>query len=148
MVSLKKVFCFVLLLLSLSCFSQSAVYQEGQELTTISLAISGKLTDLKKNSEIVTEQLKTLSENLKLSQAEAQKWKEQSTKLSTSLESINEELNNSYTIITQYEQKLKTRIKIISILIIFACIRLLGLLFAVYCYIKGIKLPRILDIIL
>lgn len=146
--SLKKVFCCVLLSLPFYCFSQSAACQEEQELTTISLAISGKLTDLKKNSEIVTEQLKTLSENLKLSQAEALKWKEQSTKLSTSLESINEELNNSYTIITQYEQKLKTRIKIISVLIIFACIRLLGLLFAVYCYIRGIKLPRLLDIVL
>lgn len=147
------------LLLRSVLYSQEAAKQQEQQqsmtLADYSYNIKMKLIDLKKNSAIVTEQLKTLSESLEQSQAEAQAWKDQSTTLSASLKSINEELNDSYKTITQYEQeletrnrKLKSRAKIITILIIILVIRIALMLLGYFLYWKGIKLPRWLDILL
>ena len=136
------VFCFVA-----PCFCQDAAQQE-MALTEMSLVINSKLIDLKKNSAIVTEQLKQLSENLKLSQAEATAWKEQSMNLSSSLENINDELNSCYMTITKYEQKLKIRMNIITVLLIILIIRTICMIIGYIIYFKGIKLPRWLDILL
>lgn len=136
------VFCFVA-----PCFCQDAAQQE-MALTEMSLVINSKLIDLKKNSAIVTEQLKQLSENLESSQAEATAWKEQSMNLSSSLESINDELNSCYMTITKYEQKLKIRMNIITVLLIILIIRTICMIIGYIIYFKGIKLPRWLDILL
>lgn len=136
------VFCFVA-----PCFCQDAAQQE-MALTEMSLVINSKLIDLKKNSAIVTEQLKQLSENLESSQAEAIAWKEQSMNLSSSLENINDELNSCYMTITKYEQKLKIRMNIITVLLIILIIRTICMIIGYIIYFKGIKLPRWLDILL
>lgn len=136
------VFCFVA-----PCFCQDAAQQE-MALTEMSLVINSKLIDLKKNSAIVTEQLKQLSENLESSQAEATAWKEQSMNLSSSLENINDELNSCYMTITKYEQKLKIRMNIITVLLIILIIRTICMIIGYIIYFKGIKLPRWLDILL
>lgn len=122
--------------------------QPGSELTYLSSSINDRLTDLKRNSAIVTEQLTALCENLELSQQEALQWKAQSTILSDSLASINEELNSSYETIIKYEQKLKTTNKVLSAL---CCVLIGMLLFKIFAYViyaKGVKLPRWLDILL
>lgn len=139
-------FLFVLCFVA-PCFCQDAA-QQKMALTEMSLVINSKLIDLKKNSAIVTEQLKQLSENLESSQAEATAWKEQSMNLSSSLENINDELNSCYTTITKYEQKLKIRMNIITVLLIILIIRTVCMIIGYIIYFKGIKLPRWLDILL
>ena len=56
--------------------------------------------------------------------------------------------SDCYTTMTKYEQKLKTRAKIIFWLIIILVIRFICLGIGLMLYFRGIKLPRWLDIIL
>ena len=60
------------------------------------LNIRNKLTELKSQSELVTEQLIRVSENLRISQEEAKKCEETSTTLSESLTSITQQFNDCY----------------------------------------------------
>lgn len=90
----------------------------------------------------------TLRDDLKISQEELQTWKEQSTRLSDSLTSINEQLNASYETITRYEQKLRARTKVLVLLTLIVAVRLLLMLAGYALYFKGIRLPRWLDILL
>ena len=60
------------------------------------LNIRSKLTELKSQSELVTEQLTRVSENLRISQEEAKKWEETSRTLSESLTSITQQFNDCY----------------------------------------------------
>ena len=60
------------------------------------LNIRNKLTELKSQSELVTEQLKRVSENLLVSQKEAKEWEETSKTLSESLTSITKQFNGCY----------------------------------------------------
>ena len=60
------------------------------------LNIRNKLTELKSQSELVTEQLTRVSENLRISQEEAKKWEETSTTLSESLTYITQQFNDCY----------------------------------------------------
>ena len=60
------------------------------------LNIRNKLTELKSQSELVTEQLTRVSENLRISQEEAKKWEATSTTLSESLTSITQQFNDCY----------------------------------------------------
>ena len=60
------------------------------------LNIRNKLTELKSQSELVTEQLIRVSENLRISQEEAKRWEETSTTLSESLTSITQQFNDCY----------------------------------------------------
>ena len=60
------------------------------------LNIRNRLTELKSQSERVTEQLTRVSENLRISQEEAKKWEETSTTLSESLTSITQQFNDCY----------------------------------------------------
>ena len=135
------------LLCSCFCFASQHVLQQ-QTLTELSSSFSSRLTDLKKNSVIVTEQLNQLSKTLESSQAEAAAWKEQSTRLSSSLVSINGELTECYQTITVYKTKLEHKTKIVTILLILLVIRFIGLFVGYYLYAKGIKLPRWLDLLL
>ena len=137
---------FLFVLLFVFCL-MPAVPQE-QELTDRYLSIRNKLIDLKKNSEIVTEQLTMLSENLKLSQQEAETWKQTSTQLSESLMNINEQLNDCYKTIEKQEAEnnllTKILVTMISIFIFAILIKIAGYIL----YAKGIKLPRWLDILI
>ena len=60
------------------------------------LNIRNKLTELKSQSELVTEQLIRVSENLRISQEETKRWEETSTTLSESLTSITQQFNDCY----------------------------------------------------
>ena len=121
---------------------------QAKELTAKSLTIKEKLIDLKTNSAIVTEQLKTLSEDLTLSQNEASQWKERSMNLLNSLTSINEELNSCCMTITKQSLELKIKSRIINVLLAILILRTVGMIAGYIIYAKGIKLPRWLDILL
>ena len=117
---LKRLFCA---LLALFCL-QAVVAQE--ELTDKYLSIRDKLISLKVNSELVTEQLIQVSENLKLSQAEAEEWKQTSTTLSENLMSINKQLNDSYKVIEQEKLKNQKLTKLLITLITILVILIIG----------------------
>ena len=119
-----------------------------EELTQLSSSIKDRLMTLKTESEVMKQQLSTLSESLKLSQEEQAKWEAQSTSLSNSLTSINEQLNESYTIIEQQKAKLSVRLKIVLTLVIVLVVRTLAMIAGFILYAKGVKLPRWLDILL
>ena len=123
---LKRLFCA---LLALFCL-QAVVAQE--ELTDKYLSIRDKLISLKTSSELVTEQLIQVSESLKLSQAEAEEWKQTSTTLSENLMSINEQLNDSYKVIEQEKLKNQKLTKALCILISIFLMLVLTVLFVLY----------------
>jgi len=139
----RKLFC---VLFACSCLSV-AVAQE-KELTDRYLSIRDKLTSLKASSQLVTEQLIQVSENLKLSQKEAEEWKQTSTTLSENLMSINEQLNDSYETITKLQVKIQQKNRILTWLIVILAIRIMGMIVGYIIYAKGVKLPRWLDILL
>lgn len=140
----KRLFLFCALLV----VYLSVAPAQAKELTAKSLTIKEKLIDLKTNSAIVTEQLKTLSEDLTLSQNEASQWKERSMNLSNSLTSINEELNSCCMTITKQSLELKIKSRIINTLLTVLIVRVIGMIAGYIIYAKGIKLPRWLDILL
>lgn len=140
----KRLFLFCALLVV--CLS--AVPAQTKELSQKSSIIKEKLIDLKTNSAIVTEQLKTVSEDLTLSQNEAKQWKERSMNLSNSLTSINEQLNDCYTTITKQSSQNRLLMKVLIILIAILGLRTVGMILGYILYAKGIKLPRWLDILL
>lgn len=121
---------------------------QTEQLQETSSSIRSKLIDLKKNSAVVTEQLKTLSESLQQSQQEAKQWKETSIQLSDSLMNINEQLNDCYSTIEKQTLRLNTRAKVIAALLIILIIRTCLMICGYIIYAKGIRLPRWLDILL
>lgn len=137
-----------LLWLSLPLYAQQDAAPNELTLEELSLSIKEKLITLKVNSEVVTEQLRTQSEALKLSKEEAVKWETTSTKLSNSLKSINDEYN---TLLIDYEKakaKLETHTKINIALTLLIVLRFIAMVFGYVLYAKGVKLPRWLDILL
>lgn len=125
-----------------------ACQDKEQVLNQTSLLIKNKLQDLKTESDYMKQQLIELSSSLKTSDLEQQRLKQQSMMLSASLTSINESLNNSYLTISKYEQKLKDKNKTLNILLIIVIIRICTTAIGYGFYIKGIRLPRWLDILL
>lgn len=138
-------FCFLL-----PVFSQDAqAYQDKEQvLSQTSSLIKSKLQDLKTESEFMKQQLIELSASLKTSDLEQQKLKTQSMMLSASLTSINESLNSSYLTISKYEQKLKDKNRTLNILLAIVIIRICTTVVGYGFYLKGIRLPRWLDILL
>ena len=127
------------------CFAQDANPQEG--LTDKYLSIRDKLIDLKVNSEIVTEQLKTALENLEISQSEAKQWEQTSTQLSESLMNINEQYNDCFNQLVKEQTKNSHLTKVLfTLIIIFAIMIIVKIVFMIL-YMKGIKIPRIVDIL-
>lgn len=108
-VSLPFAFLLVLLCCRPAC-------PQGQELQDRYSSIREKLTDLKKESELVTERLTLLSESLRESQKEAAEWEAQSTRLSESLTNINEQLNDCLLTIELQGQKLNRKTKAVAVL--------------------------------
>lgn len=146
---------YLLLLLVLCCVVSFPSYcadasqlEQEAELSQLSSSIKDRLINLKVESEVMKQQLNTLSENLKMSQQEQKKWEEQSMSLSNSLTAINEQLNESYVLIEQQKVQLKTRLKIVTVLAIILGTRILAMGLGFILYAKGIKLPRWLDILL
>jgi hypothetical protein len=64
------------------------------------------------------------------------------------LQSINEQLNSSHETITQLQIQLERRTKWIYLLGSLCVLRLLLFVLGIVLYIKGVKVPRWLDIIL
>ena len=141
---------FLSFCLLLPVFAQDAQAcpDKEQVLNQTSLLIKSKLQDLKTESDCMKQQLTELSASLKTSDLEQQKLKQQSMMLSASLTSINESLNNSYLTISKYEQKLKDKNRTLNILLIIVIIRICTTAIGYGFYIKGIKLPRLPDILL
>ena len=133
------------LLCSLSC---AGAQEQEKSLRELSWSISERLTDLKKNSALVTERLMVLSESLEQSQREAAQWREQSTSLSVSLASINDELTSCYSTITEYEAELRRRARTLWILTAVVAARIVMMIAGFVLYAKGVRLPRWLDILL
>lgn len=135
--------CFV-------CFTFAAVAQTETQLplTELSSNIKEKLQDLKTQSQVINARLDMLSRNLEISEQERLEWKEQSTKLSSSLRIINNELNGCYKDIENYKRTLETRTVVLTWLAIFMIIRFIAVAIGYVLYFKGIKVPRWLDILL
>lgn len=151
----KKLTLFCALLFLSFCLLVPVLAQDAQAcpdkeqvLNQTSLLIKSKLQDLKTESDYMKQQLTELSASLKTSDLEQQRLKQQSMMLSASLTSINESLNNSYLTISKYEQKLKDKNKTLNILLIIVIIRICTTVIGYGFYIKRIKLPRWLDILL
>ena len=136
---------FILLLSFAFCF---ALVPAQDKLTETSSLIKQKLTDLRVNSAVVTEQLITLSENLKISQQEALELKEQSMSLSSSLMNINKQLNNCYETIETQKSRIKFLWKVSVICLVILAMRTLLMILGFIVYAKGIHLPRWLDILI
>ena len=144
------VLLFLSFCLLVPVFAQDAQACQDKEqvLNQTSLLIKSKLQDLKTESDYMKQQLIELSASLKTSDLEQQRLKQQSMKLSSSLQTINESLNNSYLTISKYEQKLKYKNKVLNILLIIVISRICTTVIGYSFYIKGIRLPRWLDILL
>ena len=144
------VLLFLSFCLLVPVFAQDAQACQDKEqvLNQTSLLIKSKLQDLKTESDYMKQQLIELSASLKTSDLEQQRLKQQSMKLLSSLQTINESLNNSYLTISKYEQKLKDKNKTINILLIIVVIPICTTVIGYGFYIKGIRLPRWLDILL
>lgn len=138
----------VCLLLVLFVYVAPAQANLQEELTKTSSTINGMLLNLKAQSSNMKEQLETVSENLKASEAELNLWKQQSMDLSRSLDSINNSLTHSYTIITNYENKIAMQYKILVVLLIIIVARLLTMIIGYILMFKGVKVPRWMDILL
>lgn len=138
----------VCLLLVLFVYVVPAQANLQEELTKTSSTINGMLLNLKVQSSNMKEQLETVSENLKASEAELSLWKQQSMDLSKSLDSINNSLTHSYTIITNYENKIAMQYKLLLILLIVIVARLLTMVIGYILMFKGVKVPRWMDILL
>lgn len=116
-------------------------------LTSQYLNIRSKLTELKSQSEYVTEQLKIVSEKLLISQKEAKEWEQTSKTLSDSLMNINQQYNDCYEQLVIEKNKNRTLSKIlISLIVVFAVLILIKVIFIVL-WAKSVPMSRIIDII-
>lgn len=138
----------VCLLLVLFVYVVPAQANLQEELTKTSSTINGMLLNLKVQSSNMKEQLETVSENLKASEAELNLWKQRSMDLSRSLDSINNSLTHSYTIITNYENRIAMQYKVLVVLLIIIVARLLMMIIGYILMFKGVKVPRWMDILL
>ena len=146
---LRKLYSAIFLL---PFFLLSASPARAQELpaglTQTSSIIREKLTDLKAQSESMTALCETLYRRLETSQTELEQWKEQSTTLSDSLTNISEQLNASYSAIVTYDHRLKTMRRVLAVLIWILSVTVALKAAAYAMYLKGLKVPRWLDILL
>lgn len=96
------------------------------------LNIRNKLTELKSQSELVTEQLTRVSENLRISQEEAKRWEETSTTLSESLTSITQQFNDCYEQLVIEQTKNRQLKRVLICLISVLGIMILGTAIVLY----------------
>ena len=142
---------FIVLLLCCVCsfvYAQDVQVNLEQELAVTSSSISANLVNLKVQSETMKQLLMIQSERLERYEIDQKIWEQQSMELSSSLDSINNSLNSSYETITRYETKLKIQCRVLAVLLIAIVIRIISMLIGYILYIRGIKVPRWLDILL
>lgn len=142
---------FIALLLCCVCsfvYAQDVQVNLEQELAVTSSSISANLVNLKVQSETMKQLLMIQSERLERYEIDQKIWEQQSMELSSSLDSINNSLNSSYETITRYETKLKIQCRVLAVLLIAIVIRIVSMLIGYILYIRGIKVPRWLDILL
>ena len=121
-----KSYCLLLVLLLVP------VLLADVALTPQYLTLRNKLTDLKKESELVTEQLKAASENLRLSQEEAKRWEETSMTLSNSLTSITQQYNDCFEQLVTAQTKIRILTKTLISLISVLGVMILGITIVLY----------------
>ena len=133
----------------------SAAQAQTPELDKLSSSINDELMSLKEETASLKTALLNMSKSLdnqskilQLSETERKEWETKSTALSTSLQSINEQLNKSYEALTVYKHRLRQHQKALAIVAIILIVLLIGKGVGYYLYAKGIKLPRWLDILL
>ena len=144
------------LLLLLPCFvaflgaSQDVQHmqEEEEQLQNLSLTIKDRLLSLKEESLSMSQQLEELSRSLETSQSEQAVLAEELMKSSASLTSINEELISSYDSIALLEAKVRLRGRIALALGIIFFLMILAKAAGYVLYLKGISVPRWLDILL
>lgn len=148
---MKKLIFFFLVLV----FCLSVVQAQTPELDEMSSNISNELMSLKQETETLRNDLHNMSKSLasqseilKLSETERREWEAKSTALSSSLQSINEQLNKSYETLTIYKHRIKQQQKKLAVLIIIFTLLMVAKFVGYYLYAKGIKLPRWLDLLL
>ena len=142
--------CSALLLCCACSFvcAQDVQVNLEQELAVTSSSISANLVNLKVQSETMKQLLMIQSERLERYEIDQKIWEQQSMELSSSLDSINNSLNSSYETITRYEAKLKIQCRVLAVLLIAIVVRIISMIVGYILYIRGIKVPRWLDILL
>ena len=151
MICLKRLFFGSLLLFVVLCFPVLA----QDQLTQMSSAINEKLLSLKQQmltmqNDLISTQasLQQANSDLAISQEEREQQLEMSTRLSSSLQTINEKLSDALKSLDDYKLKLHQRtatvIKLGAVLALLVLLKIVGYIL----YAKGIKLPRWLDILL
>lgn len=136
---------FLLLLLA-PCYAHAQ--QEPDTQTSQYLNIRDNLMSIREQSVALSTELLMLQEQLSVSEAERTLLRAQSTQLSTSLMNINERLTCSYENILTLEHRLRLAYRTVLVLLVLLAIRLVSLIIGIVAYIRGIRLPRWLDILL
>jgi hypothetical protein len=85
---------------------------------------------------------------LKTSEQEVSDWKERSMKLSTSLDSISTELTSSHELTESLKSKLRTALKWAYFFGALFALRLVLYAIGIFLYVKKVKVPRWLDLLL
>jgi hypothetical protein len=89
-----------------------------------------------------------VNSDLAISQEEREMQQQQLMKSYNSLLNINEKLNDSYSQVVSLQSKLKAAIKIVVVLAIILVLRTVGMICGYILYLKGVRLPRWVDILL
>ena len=150
MTCIRKLFLFLLFVvffLQSPVFSQDAqAHREG--LTALSSSIRDGLENIRLQSSIISEELTQVRNELTLSEKERKALEEKSTALSDSLTNISAQLNSCYETMKLYEMQLKRQKKILLVMVIIFTILVALKVLGYYLYLKGIRLPRWLDILI
>ena len=149
------VLCFVALFSGVFALDSFPADPQEQSLAQLSSNINEKLYGLKNKSDSLrneltatTASLAQASEDLKISESERLRWETTSTTLSTSLNSINAELNNSLRTITVYKTRLEARNRQLLVIGIIGAVIILFKIMAFILYARCVPIPRWLDILL
>lgn len=135
-------FLLVFFTCPLSFYAQQGAQPQESERTLEQLgtAIHSSLAALKARSQSLTEELN--EQHLIV-----EEYKTKLSALTTSLDNTNKRLYDYETKLIGYEQKLKSRAKIILAAAIIILINILGKIAAIVLRFKGIKLPEVFNIL-
>lgn len=131
-------------------FCSTAQQQKTAEMTLqeTSSSIKSKLQYLKNESDNMIMQLTELSQELAQSEEQRKAQQAQLKILSDSSMNITQQLTSSYETINSLQYKIQQKNSILSTLIVILVLRISCMFVGFLFYIKGIKLPRWLDILL
>ena len=163
---MKKLCVLFVCLFSLLFVLPAQVAEQQEQLTKQYLSIREELIDLKASTQNIAElstniiELSTniinVSKNLgmrsgtvqTLSQSELEQFQSELIGLSSDLTTINRQYNDCYETLVKTDQKLKTKTKVVWILIIILGTRCISMIVGFILASKGVKTPRWVDILL